>query len=164
MSLLCVSSFTAPPCLLRSGGQFIPGLRRANLPVYLSELPEQNIPLLDLGVTVYAEDDLLKTTGMEIVIHHEVENLPVTFPDLIHELREGYAPRNEPLAGLRIIEVSQPPARMPDDQTWDYVFRPDNLIRQNVPFPDPNASEPPKIEPSRVESPNGPSTSLSLHP
>ena len=37
-------------------------------------------------MAVYAEEHLLWTSWMEVVLHHEVQKLPVTFPDLIDEL------------------------------------------------------------------------------
>jgi hypothetical protein len=51
-------------------------------------------------VAVYAEEHLFGTPRMEVVLHHEVQKLPAAFADLVDELREGDAARDQTLAGV----------------------------------------------------------------
>jgi hypothetical protein len=54
--------------------------------VEVFELGTQYGPIEVPSVAVYTEEYLLWTARMEVVIHHEVQNLSATFADLIDEL------------------------------------------------------------------------------
>lgn len=102
-----------------------------------AELREKPLPVFLLGVALYAEEDILRTPRMEVVVYHEVEYLTVTFADLIHELREGYLAADKPLAGFAHVQVSQTPTAVTDYETGDDVSGFDCLVHQDDPFPDP---------------------------
>ena len=117
---------------------FLTGLTR-NHPLAVEavdvfELRAQDVPASNLRVTVYAEEHLFGTTGMQVVFHHEVQQLPVSFSDLIHELREGYAARDELLASLALRHLPQAAVGVPYDDPRNNVRDPNLRFRHYGPF------------------------------
>lgn len=98
------------------------------------ELGAEHVTDVDLGVTVYAEEDLAGSPRVQVVIHHEIQQLPVAFPDLIRELSEGYAARDQPLASLAWPQLSQAPIGVSYDESRSDVRDPHLLIRHYGPF------------------------------
>ncbi len=98
------------------------------------ELRAQNDPVGNLRVTVYAEEHLFGTARMQIVFHHEVQQLPVSFSNLVHELREGYAARDELLASLALRHIPQTAIGVPYYEPRNNVRDPYLLLRHYGPF------------------------------
>jgi hypothetical protein len=98
------------------------------------ELGAKDGAVVEVSVAVYAEEDFLGTSRVQVVLHHEIQELPVAVPDLIDELREGYAARDQTLAGLARLEFPQATIGVPDDDTGGDVPNPHSLLRHDGPF------------------------------
>jgi hypothetical protein len=57
--------------------------------VEVLELGAEDVPVVEARVAVYAEEDLLGASGVQVVLHHEIQELAVAFTDLIDELPGG---------------------------------------------------------------------------
>ena len=62
--------------------------------------------VVEVRVALYAVEDLFGAPRVEVVVHHKVQKLPVPVPDLIHELRERDAARDQPLACFASLQSS----------------------------------------------------------
>jgi hypothetical protein len=85
-------------------------------------------------MTIYAEKDLLATPGMQVMLHHEFEELPVAVSDLIDELRERDAAGDQALASLADVELAQATTGVPDDYAGDDVANLHCLLCHEGPF------------------------------
>src|SRR4028119_2042691 len=138
MSCFWVSSLTVPPRYslpLRPAvrarekrstrcGRSLPGVRQGQAPALVIEtgqLGAQHAADAEAGVAVDAEDDLLRASRVQVVLHHKIQKLHVTVPDLIHELRKRDAARDQTLARLAGVELAESPVGMPDDKPGDDV-------------------------------------------
>jgi hypothetical protein len=90
--------------------------------------------VVEVRVAVYAEEDLLGASGVQVVLHHEIQELPVAISDLIDELREGYATRDQTLASLAWLEFSQATIGVPDDDPGGDVSNTHSLLHHDGPF------------------------------
>jgi hypothetical protein len=70
----------------------------AQVPRY--KLGTEGGSVVESSVAVYAEKDLLAAPRVQVVLHHEIQELPVAVPDLIYKLREGDTARDQTLASL----------------------------------------------------------------
>src|SRR5215211_211005 len=77
------------------------------LAVEALELGAQEVTVVEARVAVYTEQDLLRASWVQVVVHHEVEQFFVFLPDLVHELGERDAPRDQTLARLPGVELTQ---------------------------------------------------------
>jgi hypothetical protein len=102
--------------------------------VEVFELRAEYGPVVEASVTVYAEEDLLGASGMEVVLHHEIQQLPIAVTYLIDELRERDAARDQTFAGLARFELPQAAVGVPDDNPWGDVPDPHCLLRHDGPF------------------------------
>ena len=98
------------------------------------ELGAEDGAVVEVRVAVYAEEDLLGASRVQVVLHHEIQELPVAVPDLIDELREGYAARDQTLTGLAWLEFPQATVGVPDDDPGGDVSNPHSLLRHDGPF------------------------------
>ncbi len=98
------------------------------------ELGAEHVAVVDLGVAVYTEEDFPGSPGVQVVLHHEVQKLPVSFSDLIHELRERNTARYQTLARLAWPQLSQATIGVPYDEPRSNVRDPHLLIRHYGPF------------------------------
>jgi len=98
------------------------------------ELGAEHVAVLDLRVTLYAEQDLSGTPRMQVMLHHEVQQSPIPFPNLVHELRERNAARDETLASLAWRQLSQATIGVPYDEPRSNVRDPHLLLRHYGPF------------------------------
>jgi hypothetical protein len=121
----------------------------ALLTVEVIELGTQNGPVVECGVAVYTEEHLFATPRMEVVLHHEVKELLVALPDLIDELRERDAARDQTLARIARLELAQTPVGVPDDNPGGDVPDPHCLLRHEGPFLDPKRGRSPLLTPLR---------------
>ena len=80
------------------------------------QLRAKESTVVETRLTVDAEEHLLGTTRMQVVVHHEIEKLPVLFADLIHELRERDAARDQTLARFVGIQLAQTTVGVPYDE------------------------------------------------
>ncbi len=102
--------------------------------VEVLELGAEDGPVVEARVAVYAEEDLLGASRVQVVLHHEIQELPVAVPDLIDELGEGYAARDQTLAGVAWLEFAQATVGVPDDDSGGDVPDPHSLLRHDGPF------------------------------
>jgi hypothetical protein len=98
------------------------------------ELGAKDGAVVEVRVAVYAEEDLLGASRVQVVLHHEIQELSVAVPNLIYELREGYAARDQTLAGLAWLEFPQATVGVPDDDPGCDVSNPYSLLRHDGPF------------------------------
>jgi hypothetical protein len=99
------------------------------------QLRAKESTVVDTRLTVDAEEYLLGTTGMQVVVHHEIEKLPVLFADLIHELRERDAARDQTLARFVGIQLAQTTVGVPYDEPGGDVPQSHSLLHhQDGPF------------------------------
>jgi hypothetical protein len=98
------------------------------------ELGAKDGAVVEVRVAVYAEEDLLGTSRVQVVLHHEIQELSVAVTDLIDELREGYAARDQSLAGLAWLEFPQATVGVPNDDPGGDVSNPHSLLRHDGPF------------------------------
>src|SRR5918998_1034746 len=98
------------------------------------ELGAKDGTVVEVRVAVYAEEDLLAASRVQVVLHHEIQELPVAVSDLIDELGEGYAARDQTLAGLAWLEFPQATVGVPDDDPGGDVSNPHSLLRHDGPF------------------------------
>jgi hypothetical protein len=98
------------------------------------ELGAKDGAVVEVRVAVYAEENLLGAARVQVVLHHEIQELPVAVPDLIDELGEGYAPRDQTLAGFAWFEFPQATVGVPDDDPWGDVPDSHSLLRHDGPF------------------------------
>jgi hypothetical protein len=101
------------------------------------ELGTQYGPIEVPSVAVYAKEHLLWTSRMEVVLHHEVQKLSATFAHLVDELRKGDAARDQTLARVAGLELSQSTVGVPDDDTGCDVPDLHCLLHDEGPFLDP---------------------------
>src|SRR4028119_1798394 len=102
----------------------LPGVRQGQasaLIVEAGELGAEHAADAEAGVAVDAEDDLLRAPRVQVVLHHKIQKLHITVPDLIHELRKRDAARDQTLARLAGVEFAESPVGMPDDKPGDDV-------------------------------------------
>jgi len=95
-----IARFFVPSSTLDSFLLRLADLLRALLAIEVLELGTEDGPVVEPRVAVYAEEHLFGTGRVEIVLHHEVEKLPATFPDLVDELRERDATGDQTLASV----------------------------------------------------------------
>ena len=98
------------------------------------KLGAKNGAVVEVSAAVYAEKNLLGASRVQVVLHHEIQELPVAVPDLIDELREGYVARDQTLAGVAWLEFPQASVGVPDDDSGGDVSNPRSLLRHNGPF------------------------------
>src|SRR5918994_2797625 len=98
------------------------------------KLGAKNGAVVEVSAAVYAEKNLLGASRVQVVLHHEIQKLPVAVPDLIDELREGDSARDQTLACLARVEFAQATVGMPDDDPWGDVPYPYALLRHDGPF------------------------------
>src|SRR5215208_1524497 len=98
------------------------------------QLGTQSIATVELGVAVHAVKDLGGTSRVQVVLHHEVQELPKTFADLVHELRKRDFARDQTLAGLGDLELPQPTVGVPDYEPRDDFLDAQLLLRHYGPF------------------------------
>ena len=98
------------------------------------ELGAEEGAVVEVRAAVYAEKNLLGASRVQVVLNHEIQELPVAVPDLIDELREGYAARDQTLAGVAWLEFPQATVGVPDDNPGGDVSNPRSLLRHNGPF------------------------------
>jgi hypothetical protein len=102
--------------------------------VEVLELGTEGGSVIETPVAVYAEKDLLGTSRVEIVLHHEIQELPVAISHLIYKLREGDAARDQTLAGFARVELPETAIGVPDDDPWGDVPDPHCLLHHDGPF------------------------------
>ncbi len=90
----------------------------------LGELAEEPRAVAQASLKIYTKENFIRTPRMKVVLHHELEDLTVSVPDLIHELREGNAAGDQTLTCLARRELAQPPTGMPHDDAGDDVLDP----------------------------------------
>src|SRR5215210_2558500 len=95
------------------------------------ELGAEEGAVVEVRAAVYAEKNLLGASRVQVVLHHEIQELPVAVPDLIDELREGYAARDQTLAGVAFPQAT---VGVPDDNPRGDISNPRSLLRHNGPF------------------------------
>jgi hypothetical protein len=98
------------------------------------ELGAQNVASIEISVAVHTVQDLVWASRMQVVLHHEVQKLPETFADLIHELRERDLASDQPLAGLGKLKLPQPAVGVPYYEPRDDLLDAQLLLRQYGPF------------------------------
>src|SRR5215210_3000530 len=124
-------------------------LLRALLVVEVLELGAEDGPVVEPRVAVYAEEHLFGAPRVEVVLHHEVQELPAAFPDLVDELREGDATRDQTLARVARFELTQATVGVPDDNSGSDVPDPHCLLRHEGPFLAPKRGRSPLLIPLR---------------
>jgi hypothetical protein len=107
------------------------------LAVEVLELGAEDGPVIEARVAVYAEKDLFGSPRVQVVLHHEIQQLPETLPDLIDELREGDAARDQTLTSLARVQLPQAAVGVPNDDPRGDVPDPHSLLRHEGPFLDP---------------------------
>src|SRR5215212_3062315 len=132
-----------------SSSTLLTDLLRALLAVEVLELGAEDGPVVDARVAGYAEEHFFGTPRMEVVLHHEVQELPTAFPDLIDKLREGDAARDQTLAGVARVELAQAAVGVPDDNAGSDVPDPHCLLRHEGPFLAPKRGRSPLLTPLR---------------
>src|SRR5829696_803574 len=91
--------------------------------------------IVETCVAVDAEEHLLRTARVQVVIKHKVEELSVLFADLIHELRKRDAARDQTLARFVGIQLSQTTVGVPHDEPGGDVPQSHSLLHhQDGPF------------------------------
>src|SRR3990170_4686207 len=103
IALFSLSSFNLAPSRHRR----LADLLAPVVAVEVLELGAEDGPIVEFRVAVYAEEHLLGTPRMEVVLHHEVQKLPAAFADLVDELREGDATQDQTLAGVARLQLAQ---------------------------------------------------------
>src|SRR5215212_9541270 len=99
------------------------------------QLRAKECTVVETRVAVDAEEHLLRTARVQVVVQHEVEELPVLFADLIHELRERDAARDQTLARFVGVELSQTTVGVPHDEPRGDVSQTHSLLHhQDGPF------------------------------
>jgi hypothetical protein len=83
-----IARFFVPSSTLDPFPLQLADLLGALLAIEVLELGTEYAPVVEPRVAVYAEEYLFGTSRVEVVLHHEIQKLPATFPDLIDELRE----------------------------------------------------------------------------
>jgi hypothetical protein len=93
-----ITRFFVPSSTLDSFPLRLADLLGALLTIEVLELGTEDAPVVEPRVALYAEEHLFGTSRVEVVLHHEVQKLPATLPDLIDELRERDATGDQTLA------------------------------------------------------------------
>jgi hypothetical protein len=109
-------------------------LQASVVTIEVFELGAEDGPIAEPRVAVYAEEHLLGTPRMEVVLHHEVQKFPAAFADLVDELREGDAARDQTLASVAGLELAKATVGVPDYDTGGDVPDPHYLLHHEGPF------------------------------
>lgn len=90
--------------------------------------------MAETSVAIYAVYDILGTPRMKVMVHHEIQQLAVTFSDLIHELRERYTARDQAPTRLTRVQLPQMPIGVPYYQAGRYSLDSYILLGHYGPF------------------------------
>lgn len=102
--------------------------------VEVLELGAKNGPVVEACVAIYAEEDLFGASRVQVVLHHEIQKLSEAFSDLIDKLREGDAARDQTLASLARVQLTEATIGVPDDDSGGDVPDLHSLLRHEGPF------------------------------
>lgn len=121
--------------------------------VKLTELGTQNVALVKTRPAIYAEQNLGRTARMQVMLYHEIQELPVAFTDLIHEFRESYAARDQTLASLTRLKFTKTAACMPDYDSGSNILYSQTLLRHYGPFLAPQGESIPRFSVNLPKTP-----------